>query len=276
MKYSQTFRQKLEIARYSESTIKTYISTLTSFFKSIDGIAIEEVNETIVEKYLYHEIREKNISQSFQKHILGSIKLFYEIMFSRKFSLSHLYPKRVEHQLPKYLNKEEILKMIGLTENLKHKSMISLLYGCGLRVSELINLKITDIDSKSGRISIIQVKGKKDRYVMLPKSVLPLFKEYFEKYFPQTYLFEGGKNEKYSPRSVQQVVKQAALKAKIQKLVTPHILRHSFATHLIENGTDIIYIQELLGHNSVMTTQIYTHITDLTIRKIQSPLDIKF
>lgn len=197
-------------------------------------------------------------------------------MFSRKFSLSHLYPKRVEHQLPKYLNKEEILKMIGLTENLKHKLMISLLYGCGLRVSELINLKITDIDSKSGRISIIQAKGKKDRYVMLPKSVLPLLKEYFEKYFPQTYLFEGGKNEKYSPRSVQQVVKQAALKAKIQKLVTPHILRHSFATHLIENGTDIIYIQELLGHNSVMTTQIYTHIIDLTIRKIQSPLDIKF
>ncbi|MDF2834116.1 site-specific tyrosine recombinase/integron integrase [Chryseobacterium indoltheticum] len=276
MKYSQIFRQKLEIARYSESTIKTYISTLTSFFKSIDGIAIEEVNETIVEKYLYHEIREKNISQSFQKHILGSIKLFYEIMFSRKFSLSHLYPKRVEHQLPKYLNKEEILKMIELTENLKHKSMISLLYGCGLRVSELINLKITDIDSKSGRISIIQAKGKKDRYVMLPKSVLPLLKEYFEKYFPQTYLFEGGNNEKYSPRSVQQVVKKAALKAKIQKLVTPHILRHSFATHLIENGTDIIYIQELLGHNSVMTTQIYTHITDLTIRKIQSPLDIKF
>ncbi|WP_433980335.1 tyrosine-type recombinase/integrase [Chryseobacterium sp. RLHN22] len=196
------------------------------------------------------------------------------MMFNRKFSLSHLYPKRVEYSLPKYLSKEEILKMIELTENLKHKSMISLLYGCGLRVSELINLKITDIDSKSERISIIQAKGKKDRYVMLPKSVLPLLREYFKKNSPKIYLFEGGSNEKYSSRSVQQVVKQAAIKAKVQKPVTPHILRHSFATHLIENGTDIRYIQELLGHKSVITTQIYTHVTDLTVRKIQSPLDI--
>lgn len=109
---------------------------------------------------------------------------------------------------------------------------------------------------------------------MLPKSVLPLLREYFRKYSPKVYLFEGANDEKYSARSVQQVVKQAAAKAKIQRLVTPHILRHSFATHLLENGTDIRYIQELLGHNSVMTTQIYTHITDLTIRKIQSPLDI--
>ncbi|KQT22076.1 hypothetical protein ASG31_01680 [Chryseobacterium sp. Leaf404] len=274
MKYSQIFRQKLEVARYSESTIKTYLSTLATFFRTLNGISIENVDEAAVEKYLYNEIKEKNISQSFQKHILGSIKLFYEVMFNRKMSLSHLYPKRVEHSLPKYLSKEDILKMISLTENLKHKSMISLLYGCGLRVSELIHLKIKDIDSKSGTISVIHSKGKKDRYVMLPQSVLPLLREYFVKYSPKTFLFEGNDHENYSPRSVQQIVKQAAVRAKIQKTVTPHILRHSFATHLIENGTDIRYIQELLGHNSVVTTQIYTHITDLKIRKIQSPLDL--
>lgn len=273
MKYSQIFKQKLEIARYSESTIKTYISTLASFFRSLDGVSIEEVNEIVIEKYLLKEIKEKKISQSFQKHILGSVKLFYEVMFNKKLSLSHLYPKRVSHSLPKYLSKEEILKMLTVTENLKHKSLISLLYGCGLRVSEVINLKIRDIDSKSGTISIIQAKGKKDRYVMLPQSVLPLLRDYFKMFSPSTYLFEGEEGEKYSIRSVQLIVKQAALKAKIQKLVTPHILRHSFATHLIENGTDIRYIQELLGHNSVTTTQIYTHITDLKIRKIQSPLD---
>lgn len=180
MKYSQIFRQKLEVARYSESTIKTYISTLATFFKAINHIAIEDVDEIIIEKYLYSEIKEKNISQSFQKHILGSLKLFYEVVFHKKLSLSHLYPKRVEHTLPKYLSREEILKMISLTENLKHKSMISLLYGCGLRVSELINMKITDIDSKSGRISIVQSKGKKDRYVMLPQTALPLLREYFK------------------------------------------------------------------------------------------------
>lgn len=274
MKYSYIFRQKLEIARYSESTIKTYVSTLATFFKAINHIEIENVDESIVEKYMYNQIKEKNISQSFQKHILGSIRLFYEIMFDKKLSLSHLYPKRVEHTLPKYLSRENILKMINLTENFKHKSIICLLYGCGLRVSELINMKIIDIDSKSGRISISQSKGKKDRYVMLPQLVLPLLREYFKKCSPKTYLFEGNENEKYSARSVQQIVKQAAVRAEIQKLVTPHILRHSFATHLIENGTDIRYIQELLGHNSVVTTQIYTHITDLKMRKIQSPLDM--
>ncbi len=273
MKYSKIFRQKLEIARYSPSTIKTYISTLASFFKAIHNVSVEEVDENVVEKYIYREIKEKNISQSYQKHILGSIKLFYEVVFNRKFSLSHLYPKRVEHSLPKYLNKEDILKMLNLIENLKHKSIISLLYGCGLRVSELVNLKITDIDSNAGIISIIQSKGKKDRYVMLPQSVLPLLREYFKNNSPKIYLFEGSVGEQYSARSVQQIVKQAALKAKIPKPVTPHILRHSFATHLIENGTDIRYVQELLGHNSLLTTQIYTHIIDVKKRKIQSPLD---
>lgn len=274
MKYSKIFKQKLEIARYSESTIKTYISTLATFFKTLHGVSVEEVDESIIQNYIYSEIKEKNISQSYQKHILGSIKLFYEVMFNRKFSLSHLYPKRVEHSLPKYINKEDVLKMLSLTENLKHKSIISLLYGCGLRVSELVNLKITDIDSTARIISIIQSKGKKDRYVMLPQSVLPLLREYFKNCTPKFYLFEGSEGEKYSSRSIQQVVKQAAMKAGIHKTVTPHILRHSFATHLIESGTDIRYVQELLGHNSLLTTQIYTHITDLTKRKIQSPLDI--
>ena len=274
MKYSKIFQQKLEIAKYSDSTIKTYISTLSTFFKTLNGVSVEEIDESIIQNYLYSEIKEKNISQSYQKHILGSIKLFYHLMFNRKFSLSHLYPKKVEHSLPKYINKEDVLKMLSLTENLKHKLIISLLYGCGMRVSELVNLKITDINSKSGLISIIQSKNKKDRYVMLPQSVLPMFKEYFKNYAPKFYLFEGVVGEQYSSRSIQQVVKKASVKAQIHKTVTPHILRHSFATHLIENGTDIRYVQELLGHNSLLTTQIYTHITDLKKRKIQSPLDL--
>lgn len=150
---------------------------------------------------------------------------------------------------------------------------MSLLYGCGLRVNEILNLKISDIDSQSNVISIIQSKGKKDRYVMLPQSILPLLREYFLQYRPSIYLFEGANGEKYSARSIQYFVKEAARSAKIQKVVTPHILRHSFATHLIENGTDIRYVQDLLGHNSLTTTQVYTHITDLSKRNIKSPLD---
>ena len=274
MKYAKIFREKLEVARYSESTISTYISALTTFFKTVDNISIDEVDEQIIEEFLHNEIRIKNISQSYQKHLLGSIKLFYDVVFNKKLSVSHLYPKRVESTLPKYLCKGDVLKLISVIENLKHKSMVSLLYGCGLRVNELVNLKINDIDAKAQVILIVQGKGKKDRYVMLPNSILPLLREYFKIYRPKIFLFEGLNGDKYSIRSIQHVVKLAALKANIRKKVTPHVLRHSFATHLIENGTDIRYIQELLGHRNVATTQIYTHITDLKIRKIKSPLDM--
>lgn len=273
MKYSVIFKEKLEVLRYSPSTIKSYISALSLFFNDAKGVNIEEVDEHIVEQYIIKALQEKNISQSYQKHALGSIKLFYNVVFEKKLSLSHLYPKRVQHSLPKFLVKEDIVKMINCTENIKHKSIISLLYGCGLRVNEIINLKIIDIDSRSNTIAIVQSKGKKDRYVMLPESVLPLLRDYFVQYRPKIYLFEGADNDKYSARSIQHVVKQAAFLAKINKVVTPHVLRHSFATHLIENGTDIRYVQELLGHNNLMTTQIYTHVTDLTKRNIKSPLD---
>ncbi|WP_231465311.1 tyrosine-type recombinase/integrase [Pedobacter sp. Leaf132] len=157
--------------------------------------------------------------------------------------------------------------------NLKHKAILSTLYGCGLRLSEVIDLKIEDIDSESEVINIRQAKGNKDRQVMLPKSLLPLLRAYFKIYLPSNYLFEGQAKVKYSPRSVQAILKQAALNAKINKVVSPHVLRHSFATHLLENGTDIRYIQKLLGHNNLTTTQIYTHITDVAKNKVISPLD---
>lgn len=274
MKYSVIFKEKLEVLRYSQSTIKSYISALSLFFRDIKGVNIEDVDELVVEQYIYKMVKEKEISQSYQKHTLGGIKLFYEVIFNKKLSVSHLYPKRVQHSLPKFLHKEDIMKMLKCTDNIKHKSIISLLYGCGLRVNEIVNLKISDIDSKSNTIAIVQAKGKKDRYVMLPQSILPLLREYFTQYKPQVYLFEGAKGSSYSARSIQQLVKEAAFLAKINKIVTPHVLRHSFATHLIENGTDIRYVQELLGHNNLITTQIYTHITDLSKRNIKSPLDL--
>lgn len=273
MKYSNIFKQKLEILRYSSSTIKSYTSALTIFFKENTEVPIEEVDELCIEQYIFKVISEKNISHAYQKHLLGSLKLFYLVIFNKNLSLTHLYPKRIKHSLPKYLNKDEVKSMIISTHNLKHKAIISLLYGCGLRLSELQNLKISDIDSKANIVLICQSKGNKDRQVMLPQSILPLLREYFLLYKPVVYLFEGLEKEVYSARSIQLIVKQAAEKAKIQKIVTPHVLRHSFATHLIETGTDIRYVQELLGHNNLATTEIYTHITDLAKRKILSPLD---
>jgi site-specific recombinase XerD len=163
--------------------------------------------------------------------------------------------------------------MIDLTTNQKHKCIIKLLYGCGLRLSELLNLKITDIDSGNMVVHIQNSKGNKDRVVMLSNQLLQDLREYFLVYKPKEYLIEGQGGGIYSEKSVQNVVKDAAKRAGIKKQVTPHVLRHSFATHLLENGTDIRYIQQLLGHSSIKTTEIYTHITDISKSKIKSPLD---
>lgn len=192
------------------------------------------------------------------------------MVFSRVLQIDHLFPKRTAHTLPKYLNKEEVKRILSVVTNSKHKAILTTLYGCGLRLSELINLKIEDVDSKNEVITIRQAKGKKDRQVMLPKSLLPLLREYFEIHLPKICLFEGQSQAQYSPRSILQ---QAAGLANINKVVSPHMLRHSFATHLLENGTDIRYIQKLLGHNSLTTTQIYTHVTDVAKSKVLSPLD---
>ncbi len=175
--------------------------------------------------------------------------------------------------LPKALSQIDIKKMFDCTENLKHKLLLQLCYGMGLRVSELVNLKITDIESARMQVLVSQGKGKKDRYVILPDSVLEMMRVYFKEFRPKNYFFEGQKGSQYSVRAAQQVFKDAMRKAKINKKVGIHSLRHSYATHLIEQGTDIRFVQDLLGHNSIKTTMIYTNITDQAKRKIKSPLD---
>lgn len=158
-------------------------------------------------------------------------------------------------------------------DNLKHRCIVKLLYGCGLRLHELICLELTDVDSENMLIRINHSKGNKDRMVMLSPSLLAELRAYVKEFKPRKYLIEGQGGGRYSDKSVQMIVKAAAYRAGIQKLVTPHVLRHSFATHLLENGTDIRYIQQLLGHNSIKTTEIYTHITDVSRSQIRSPLD---
>ena len=175
--------------------------------------------------------------------------------------------------MPKVIAPADIKKLFEATENLKHNTMLKLCYGLGLRVSEIVNLKITDIDSASMQVFIERAKGKKDRYVNLPESILPQLRTYFIEYKPKLYLFEGQYGGQYSSRSAQQVFRNAMQKAKINKTVGIHSLRHSFATHLLEQGTDIRFIQELLGHNDIKTTLIYTEVSNKNLRKIISPLD---
>lgn len=273
--YLQCFTERLKIQRYSASTIKNYQSNLFLFLTvaSKQFSSPEEIDISHIEKYIFLKINTEKCCASHQRIILACIAKFYDLVLEKKINLKHLYPKRKKYPLPNYLTGAEVKKIIEVTHNLKHKSIIMLLYSGGLRLSELINLKKADIDSKTMTINISQVKEKKDRQVMLSENLLVTLRQYYRKYQPGCYLFEGQNSIQYSSRSVQQIVKQSALKAGIQKKVAPYILRHSFATHLLESGTDIRFIQELLGHHQLKTTEIYTHITDVAKNKIKSPLD---
>jgi site-specific recombinase XerD len=180
---------------------------------------------------------------------------------------------RKEHKLPKVISKEEVIAIIENTNNIKHRCIVEVLYSGGLRRSELINLKIKDIDSKRMVIRIEDAKGNKDKFTILSETLLKDLRKYFIEWKPKNYLFEGTANEKYTASSVAKIISKASLRAKIQQKVTPHMLRHSFATHLLENGTDLRYIQSLLGHSSTKTTEIYTHVATNIFRKIKNPLD---
>lgn len=264
------FRKRIENQKYSYNTVKNYINCVTLFLEAFKKIELKKIREDQIEKYIQRLVKTQNISQSYQKQILSSIHKFFLIMLNREIDLSNLYPDRKDYQLPKYLSKEEVKSMIEASGNIKHKCIICLLYSGGLRLQELVNLKLEDIDSKNNQINILESKGTIDRKVMLSSVLSENLKKYYQDYLPKKYLFEGKAGQQYSGRSVQMVVKKVAKICELQKEVSPHILRHSFAIHLLENGTDIRYIQQLLGHNSIKTTEIYRHIIDT---KIRSPLD---
>lgn len=271
-----TFEQRLRMQRYSEASIRNYKSAVGSFLQlaSKKYDKPEDLDAKKIEKYVFWLIETKNISASYQRMVLASIDKFYNLVLNIQLPIKHLYPKRNEHPLPEYLNKEEIKRLLNNINNLKHKCILELLYSGGLRLSELLNIQITDVDSNDMIIHIRMAKGKKDRNIMLSEVLLSDLRVYFKQYKPKTFLFEGQKKEQYSAKSVQNIVHQAAKRAGIKKHVTPNTLRHSFATHLLEKGTDIRFIQELLGHQSVKTTEMYTHIADISKSEIKSPLDM--
>ncbi len=216
------------------------------------------------------------LSATSQNQLISSVKFFYEEVLKRERETYDLPRAQKPFQLPTVFAEEEIKKIILATENIKHRTMICLAYAGGLRVSEIVNLKLKDIDSKRMVITLRQGKGKKDRQIMLSEKLLILMREYFKEYKPVIWLFEGVKNMQYSARSVQEVIQQAKKKAGVTKKGSIHALRHSFATHLLEGGTDLLSIKALLGHNSLRTTMVYTHVSKKHLSKIQSPLDKLF
>lgn len=251
---------KLELKRYALNTCKVYISHFEKFINYYNTIEVNEITEHEIQEYLKYLVQRQN-SVSYINQAINSIKFYYEVVLgmpNRFYSIERPFKQK---KLPDVLSKEEIISMISFTTNIKHKCIISLLYSSGLRRSELLFLKPEDIDSKRMLIKVKQAKGNRDRYTILNRSVLEDLRTYYKIYTPKNYLFEGiESNTPYSESSVLKVVTRAAKKAGITKKVHPHMLRHSFATHLLEEGTDLRYIQALLGHQSSKTTEIYTHV----------------
>lgn len=264
----KNFIQEMNRRNYTKNTIDNYVSCLNVFFSTVKKDHPKNVNGSDIKEFLSSCIKVNT-----QRNYQGAIKKFYEICLNQKHKFKNIPYARVEKKLPIVLSQDEVQRMFNACDNLKHKVILSILYACGLRVSELINLKWEHIDRARMIINIIQGKGNKDRQVMLPVSLIPLLEKYYFEYKSREYVLNGQGCLQYSDRSVLQVVKQLAGKANINKRVYTHLMRHNCFTHLCEAGTDINLIQKLAGHNNVKTTMIYTHISDSIISKINSPLN---
>ena len=269
----EEFIKTLKLKQYSPKTLKTYSSMLHLFMDFYKSRVLNDLSDEDIREYLLYLVDQKKVSQSYQNQAINAIKFYYEQVTGRPTQTYYLQRPKLEKTLPSVLSEDDVLQILKQVDNLKHKTALSLIYSAGLRVGELINLKICDIDSSRSQIRIIQAKGKKDRVSVLSPNILKLLREYYKEYRPRLWLFEGQFRGQYSAGSVQTVFREAKKAARIQKKATVHTLRHSFATHLLERGTDIRYIQELLGHESSRTTEIYTHVTPKGFKNIQSPFD---
>ncbi len=267
------FVEQLERMRYSENTKRTYVGLFGQFINYFPETAIDEISEDQINVFMKYLLHTKKVSASTQNQAINAIKFYYERVRKEQRKVYALERPLKESKLPKVLSEEEVLAILKSVENVKHKAMLWLIYAAGLRRSELIGLKLKDVDSKRMVINILGGKGKKDRITLLSEKILNLLRIYFTSYKPKVWLFEGTPGEAYSATSLQQVFSKALRKSGVKREATLHTLRHSFATHLLEGGTDIRYIQALLGHSSSKTTEIYTHVTTKGFDKIRSPLD---
>lgn len=260
----EKLQRELEIRNFSQKTVESYIGSVEKF---LEFAKQEKLNQDLVKKYIQQEIKKKEPSTI--SHDIFAIQFFFANVLEQKIYIPR--PKK-NKRIPEILTKEEIGKMINATENIKHKLILKILYGCGLRVSEVVNLKKECINFDEGLIHIKQAKGKKDRFVKIPSSLTSELKSYCN-LLNKEFLFPSNRGGKLTTATIQAAVEQSGKKAGITKEVYPHLLRHSFATHLIEQGTDLRIIQKLLGHSDIKTTQIYLTVSQQSIKNIKSPLD---
>lgn len=260
--------------RYSNNTIRTYEDAAKTFLRFYADEEIDLLTNEHIERFNYIYIVGNRYSIAYQNQVVNALKLFFQTISKKKMNIAAIERPRKEHKLPHVFSKEDVKKLLNSVRNRKHKCILSMIYACGLRRSELLNLKLSDIDGKRKVIWVRASKGNKDRMIPISNKLLVMMQEYYKEFRPKTYMFEGQKpGEQYSEASLRKIFKDALVKAKLDQSGTLHWLRHSYATHLLESGTNLRIIQELLGHNSSRTTEIYTHVSRQSIENIRSPFD---
>ena len=267
------YTAKLTELRYSGQTIKTYSGLFEEFINYYHKYDINSIDERLITAFLRYLVTERKVSISYQNQAINAIKFYFERVLGGNRKVYLIDRPRQEKKLPTVLSEQEMADLFRGIANIKHKAILMLAYSGGLRLGEITRVKIADIDSKRMQVRIEQSKGKKDRYTLLSARLLPVLREYFKEYKPRLWLFEGATGGQYSMGSIQQIMKDAMQAAGIKKKASMHTLRHSFATHMLEHGTDLRYIQSLMGHESSKTTEIYTHITTKGFDQLKSPLD---
>jgi site-specific recombinase XerD len=268
----EDLKKELISRKYSYRTVKGYLHYNKDFL-NLTGKTPADITDSDIKDYLFYLAEKKQFATSTINQAINALKFYYGTMLKKKFMYEVKRPRK-DKKLPVVLSKEEVAKIFSVVDNIKHKAILMLVYSSGLRVGEVIKLKPADIDSKRMLIHVRGAKGRKDRYTILSETAIDVLRKYWREYKPQKWLFEGARKDRHvSPRTVQHILEHACASANIRKDISVHTLRHSFATHLLESGVDLRYIQELLGHAHSKTTEIYTHVSTKSIEKIKSPLD---
>lgn len=260
--------------RLSESSVRTYYSFILKLVDFVGDKPLDGIVQRDLELFVERKIAAKEYAISTHRQCMSAIKHFLDLHPEIPVASLDLKRPPKSRYLPTVLSKEEVIRLLTATRNLKHRAILALIYSSGLRIGELLNLRLRDLDVERRQVFIRNSKGRKDRVVVLAESILPLLHNYISTYTPKEFFTEGRDGVKYHAESVRAFLKESCNRARITKKVTPHCLRHSYATHMLENGIDIRYIQELLGHSKPETTMIYTHVSRKDIMKISSPLDV--
>ena len=272
----RAFVRYLRGLRLSENTVKVYFTFVADFVEFIGEKPLDELTNIDVRLFVERQVQHKHYAISTHRQLVSAIKHFGTFLPDSGIVIDDLMRPSKSRYLPTVLSQEEVIDLLRATKNLKHRTVLALLYSAGLRIGEVLNLKLQDIDVDRRQLYIKNAKGRKDRVVILAESFIPLYKNYYMTYKPDTYFIENPSGGVYSPGSIRKFIKVSSNRAGIKKCVTPHTLRHSYATHLIENGVGLRYVQDLLGHSKPETTMIYTHVAKKDLLKIQSPLDTAF